>query len=290
MELVKPTTTAIDVAIKFLEELLASWDKSHALVLGISGPQGSGKSFLTAEIMEYLRQSKPELNCVGILLDDFYHTHQSQLDILNRARQLGNSLLVGRGLPGTHDLDLMIQTIKKLRDGDVPTAVPVYDKSAFDGLGDRSPEWKMIESPVDVVILEGWMNGFRSIEEVLFAPTYFSCGVESVVQRTKMDHLLQINADLKGYEAVWDLFDRFVYLSTDVEENVYKWRLQQEADLIAQKGTGMTREQVVHFVDRYMPMYVLYYWRMCNRGAAPKGCNKCIEINGERRFTGERTF
>lgn len=290
MEVDPPSTHAIDVAIQFIEEQLALWDEPRALVLGISGPQGSGKSYLTAQILEYLHQSKPNLNCVGVLLDDFYLTRLDQQIVTERAQQSGNSLLVGRGLPGTHDLELMMQTIQKLRDGNVPVSIPVYDKSAFNGLGDRLPEWRQIEHKVDVVVFEGWMNGYKAIDEVLFPAAYLSCGTESVVQRTKMYHLLRINADLASYERIWNLFDKFIYLSTNNEKNVYTWRLQQETALIAQKGTGMTSEQVIRFVDRYMPMYVLYYWRMCNKGAAPKGCNKCIEIDGERRVIGQKTF
>lgn len=39
---------------------------------------------------------------------------------------------------------------------------------------------------------------------------------------------------------------------------VYDWRLQSEAGLRAQRGTGMTDEQVIHFVNGYMPAYELF--------------------------------
>jgi len=46
----------------------------------------------------------------------------------------------------------------------------------------------------------------------------------------------------------------------DAEENhfVYDWRLQQEAAMRSEKGTGMTDEQVISFVDAYYPAYELF--------------------------------
>lgn len=48
--------------------------------------------------------------------------------------------------------------------------MPSYDKSAFDGQGDRNPqkEWKTVnrdgEDQIEVVIFEGWCVGFRALE------------------------------------------------------------------------------------------------------------------------------
>lgn len=49
--------------------------------------------------------------------------------------------------------------------------VPSYDKSAFNGAGDRLPEsdWETCnrqgEQPVEVVIFEGWCVGFRALSD-----------------------------------------------------------------------------------------------------------------------------
>lgn len=276
-------STAINVASEYLDNEIRSWKGPGALVVGISGPQGSGKSYLTNQLLEHLQKTKPQLNCIGLLLDDFYLSHLDQLKVTEHARSVGNTLLQGRGLPGTHDLELAIKTIRSLRDGILPTEVPVYDKSAFNGEGDRSANWRNVGGPADIVIFEGWMNGFKAIDEDLFTAAYFSAGADSIVHKTAMYHLLELNHALLEYEPLWDMFDRFIYLKTDVETNVYNWRLQQEKGLIAQKGKGMTDKQVILFVDRYMPMYVLYYWRMCEKGAALKGNNLCIDIDSERK-------
>lgn len=279
---------AFDVAAQYLHHELDLWIRDRALIVGISGPQGSGKSYVTAQLLEYLLETKPHLNCVGLLLDDFYLTHDEQLRVSAIARKAGNPLLQGRGLPGTHDLDLAVGTLQRLRDGDVPVTVPLYDKSAFDGAGDRLEKCLDVDKHVDVVLFEGWMNGFRPIDEQAFTTSYFCAGTDSVVQKYPMHLLAEVNSSLAGYERLWDMFDRFIYLETDVAANVYLWRLQQEAGLFAHTGRGMTDDQVIAFVDRYMPMYLLYFWRMCNHGAAPSGYNLGITIDRDRSVTAQR--
>jgi len=39
---------------------------------------------------------------------------------------------------------------------------------------------------------------------------------------------------------------------------VYDWRQEQERTLREAKGTGMTEEQINHFVDRYYPSYEIF--------------------------------
>jgi D-glycerate 3-kinase len=45
--------------------------------------------------------------------------------------------------------------------------IPRYDKSKFNGCGDRAEisEWTKVEEPVDLVIVEGWMLGFTQVHE-----------------------------------------------------------------------------------------------------------------------------
>ena len=43
--------------------------------------------------------------------------------------------------------------------------------------------------------------------------------------------------------------DAFIHIDASDLQCVYKWRLEQEADLRAMKGSGMTDDQVRRFVD-----------------------------------------
>ena len=43
--------------------------------------------------------------------------------------------------------------------------IPRYNKSAYEGKGDRAEEGSWIKGPLDLVIVEGWMLGFQPIEK-----------------------------------------------------------------------------------------------------------------------------
>jgi len=67
-----------------------------------------------------------------------------------------------------------------------------------------------------------------------------------------------INDALRHYDEITSQFDAFVHIDALDPLSVYKWRLEQEDCLRASRGSGMTDEQVRHFVDGYYPAYELY--------------------------------
>lgn len=81
-----------------------------------------------------------------------------------------------RGNAGTHDLQLGTDTLKALKSctsKDSQVAVPRYDKSQNGGRGDRADPstWPNVQGPLDVILFEGWMLGFKprprtDVEEV----------------------------------------------------------------------------------------------------------------------------
>lgn len=275
--------TTLSLTIDFLESALTNWDKNKPLVLGISGPQGSGKLYLAENVLTYLSTNFSDLRAIGVLTDDFYLTHEEQVKVSLAAKEEGNTILQGRGLPGTHDLQLALETLDNLV-SKRPCKVPLYDKSAYGGEGDRLAEskWRSAEKPVDVVVFEGWFNGFRSIDPNEFTKIYMVEPDSGVVKRSTLHHLEEVNHKLKEYEPLWSYIDYFVYLETDNIDNVYLWRLEQESALIAATASGMDEHAVRKFVDRYMPMYYLYYWRMCRDGVV-EGKNLCLKIDLARR-------
>mmetsp|Transcript_873 Transcript_873/g.986 ORF Transcript_873/g.986 Transcript_873/m.986 type:complete len:300 (+) Transcript_873:1148-2047(+) len=292
--------TTLTRSIEYLSPIIDSYVRSvpeKALVIGISGPQGSGKSYLTNALGPQLRTLYPKLNIVLFLMDDLYLTHEDQLELTNRSRKYmdDNKLLQGRGLPGTHDITLGTHLFSKLMDRSPQLAtkeisIPFYDKGAFNGEGDRSPHcnWNVVQNPVDVIIFEGWFNGFQPLSFDQLRVKYLTSDLDkSVIQRHKMFHVEQVNANLKEYAKLWSLFDYFIYLETDSLKNVYNWRLEQEHYLKATTpaGTSMTDEEVIKFVDRYMPIYELYYDTMCSNGCVPKeGHNLKLVIDAKRNI------
>ncbi|KAF5829074.1 hypothetical protein DUNSADRAFT_16607 [Dunaliella salina] len=137
-----------------------------ALVVGISAPQGCGKSTLVEQLQELLISNGH--NAANVSTDDFYLRFQDQSKLA--AEHSSNPLLQYRGNAGTHDLELGAQTLQRLRDLHSPSdtaSVPRYDKSANGAKGDRADPstWPKVNGPIDIVLFEGWMSGFSCLPE-----------------------------------------------------------------------------------------------------------------------------
>ncbi|KAI8973961.1 P-loop containing nucleoside triphosphate hydrolase protein [Trametes punicea] len=241
------------------------------LIIGVQGPQGSGKTYLTSILRDVLQGPPHNLSVAVLSLDDLYLPHDGLIKLA--ALHPDNALLRGRGQPGTHDVPLgteLLNKLKRINASDGPPAeveLPSFDKSLFNGEGDRAPRGTIVRPPVDVVLFEGWCVGFYPVskEEVerRYAQPVQGLG-DDFLQRKgyRLEDVLDVNERLKSYLFWWDLFDAFIQIKPPEEHPytyIYKWRLQQEHNMKAQNGgKGMTDEQVEKFVDRYIPGYVFF--------------------------------
>jgi D-glycerate 3-kinase len=255
---------ALDKLLPKIQE--QNQNSSNPIILGITGLQGSGKSTWASKIVEILT-SEYSLDTIAISLDDLYKTHTDL--VAQREYDVKNKLYRTRGQPGTHDEQLAAKFFTAMREyrGEDDLKIPSFDKSRFDGEGDRIPEseWPTISQKPDVVIFEGWCVGFQplpasSIEEKHSLAIAGKLPVNTPASH-QVSHLMQINESLKRYCDAFmgpQYFDFFIHIDTDDLNNVYTWRLQQEHKMIGVKGSGMSDEQVRAFVDGYMPSYELY--------------------------------
>ena len=135
-----------------LEEYQTAGEKP--LIIGINGSQGSGKSTL-ADYLCTMLSERYALRCVSLSLDDFYLTKLERKQLATKV----HPLLETRGVPGTHDIPLALETIASLVDGSGETLIPRFDKSR----DDRMPleQCDSISGPVDIIVFEGWCVGAR---------------------------------------------------------------------------------------------------------------------------------
>ncbi|KAJ2852274.1 hypothetical protein IWW36_000417 [Coemansia brasiliensis] len=248
-------------------------DARSALVVGINGPQGSGKTTLVNELIYYLNKMK--LRTVGFSLDDIYLTNQEQRQLAQTHPK--NPLLQYRGQPGTHDVDLGRSTLCSLLDG-TPTKIPGYDKSRYGGYGDRKPkyQWTQVSEAPDIILFEGWCLGFRSLDCSDFARylknVHGSSQLYKYSRKFDDDSLAQINRNLPEYEQkLYPLIDAWVSLRVDDLDVIYRWRKQQEDDLASQGKDCLSDRQLEDFVSRFMPLYEMALPKIDSLGFVSSG-------------------
>jgi pantothenate kinase-related protein Tda10 len=99
--------------LAWLEELLDKPRQSGLpIVVGLSAPQGAGKTTLTRRLREL--RSERSTTAVSVSIDDFYLTRRHQIELARRHSD--NPYLQHRGYRGTHDIDLGTRTLTGLRD------------------------------------------------------------------------------------------------------------------------------------------------------------------------------
>jgi D-glycerate 3-kinase len=245
-------------------------------LIGIQAPQGAGKTTLVKHLQDQLPALR--LRGAGVSIDDFYLTRDEQLRLA--AAHPGNPYLEHRGYPGTHDIGLgesTLASLRRLADGDdrapARARVPVYDKSAHGGRGDRAPEaaWREVDGPLDIVFVEGWMLGFTPVPEA-----------------TLTDPLLAApNRALANYDRWHRRLDAFVVLRATDPRFVLTWRVEAEDAMRASGRPALDRAAIEDYIRRFLPAYATY-------GGAPPHIPPdrqiTIWLDGHRRATGAKAF
>lgn len=231
--------TSDDTVARLLVRHVVDWAAAHGpgLVVGVGGPQGSGKSTACAAAAGQLEARG--LRTAVLALDDLY----LPLAARRRLARETHPLLLTRGPPGTHDTALGLHLLDELRR---PGAVqaPRFSK-AHD---DRGPSAPAFAAPADVVLFEGWCVGARpEPAERLAAPLNALEREEDTDGRWRAG----VNRRLAGdYAALWARIDRLVLLTAPGWPTTCAWRAEAEEGLRA-RGGGMTPAALVRFMDHY---------------------------------------
>lgn len=220
------------------------------LLVGINGAQGAGKTTLVAYICAWLVH-EAGLTARSVSLDDVYLTRAER----RRLAATVHPLLATRGVPGTHDVALLLRTLAGLMaPGSV--AVPRFSKA----LDDRLPasRWSQVQAPVDIILLEGWCLGAGpQSPAALLAPCNLlesNDDPQGIWRRYVNQTLGGVYAELNARVDVW------LMLQAPSFAEVLRWRTGQEQRLREQTTAGEAAAGVMD--DAALAQFIQHYERL----------------------------
>ncbi len=124
--------------------------------VGLAGGQGTGKTTISS-IIKIILEKYFKLKVFKISIDDFYKTRKERTNLSKKV----HSMLMTRGVPGTHDIKMMLDFFKKVKNKRFKKLkLPNFNKA----IDDRFPKknWESINEQPDIIIFEGWCVGARA--------------------------------------------------------------------------------------------------------------------------------
>jgi D-glycerate 3-kinase len=258
------------------------YSAGRTLVVGINGCQGSGKTTLADYLCTSLNAKG--LKSIAISIDDFYLTRKQRQQLATDV----HPLLSTRGVPGTHDLKLALKTLQQLSQDSGLVKVPRFNKAQDERLSEQ--QWPIIETPIDIIILEGWCVGITAeTEEALLDPIN---DLESL-KDPKGEWRSYINQQLvTHYPKLWQLIDRLIMLQAPSFSCVYQWRLQQEQKLAQDpppEESPSSNNRIMQTED--IRQFIQHYERLTCHGLKylPQTCQHVFQLTNKRQVVTYQT-
>lgn len=265
LDLLKPQAHALRQQWWPLTEQLAAQKKP--CVFAISGAQGSGKSTLARYLQAELGQTFG-LQVAVLSLDDLYYPRSHRRWLAENV----HPLLATRGVPGTHDISLGMELIRRFRNGQ-DLSLPRFDKSQ----DDRRVEGEWLQGPADILIIEGWCLGATPQEELEITKAINELEQQEDKAGTWRQY---VNHCLAGdYQRLFATFDKLVILQAPDWQSVLTWRAEQEQKLMQRGGRAMNEQQLARFM--------LHYQRLtCHQLQSPaRDAWQLFQLDANRRVT-----
>ncbi len=226
------------------QAMVARKQDGKTLVIGVAGAQGSGKTTLAGILSDFLVSTTGMTSDV-LSLDDFYLTKADRLAMADRV----HPLFATRGVPGTHDLEMLVAVKERIASGHAAFA-PRFNKA----MDDREDGMRRM-SAVDFLICEGWCWGAKpQREEDLAAPVNALEATRDPDGRWRREVNAVLASTLCQRAFASDLL---LFLEVPDMEAVYRWRWQQEQALEGGPGVmdaGEVREFIMYYerITRHM--------------------------------------
>ena len=223
-------------------------EKKKPLMIGLSGGQGSGKTTMSS-ILTLILQKYFKLDVFKVSIDDFYKTRKDR----KKLSVTKHPLLMTRGVPGTHDIDLMLKFFKKIKSNNFKNLkVSKFNKAIDDRC--KKDLWYKIKSKPDVVIFEGWCVGAKAqTTKHMKKPinSFERVYDQGLKWRTYVNNQLKTK-----YNILFKQLDGLIYLKAKNFNLLRSWRLKQEKKLWLQTKNKknlkiMSSRDVINFMHTY---------------------------------------
>ena len=222
--------------------------KKKPLILGLSGGQGIGKTTISSIITLILKKYF-KLNIFKISIDDFYKTRKERFLLSKKI----HPLLMTRGVPGTHDINIMLNFFKRVKKNNFKSLkLPKFNKAIDDRC--KKSSWYTIKKRPDIIIFEGWCVGAMAQKNSMLKKSINS------LEKTNDQNLIWrkfVNNQLKTkYKKLFEHLDNLLYLKAKNFNLLQQWRIKQEKKLWLKLKKRknlkiMNKLEVINFMQTY---------------------------------------
>ena len=217
-------------------------------IIGLAGGQGTGKT-TTSSVLKIILEKYFKLNVFKISIDDFYKTRKERVLLSKKI----HPMLLTRGVPGTHDINMMLNFFKKVKSTKFKSIqLPNFNKVIDDRFAKKY--WYKIKKRPDVIIFEGWCVGAKPEKNATL-----NKAINSMEKKKDQKKIWRkyVNQQLKlKYKDLYSQLNCLIYLKAKNFSLLQKWRLKQENKLwLKSKKTSkhkiMSKADVISFMQTY---------------------------------------
>ena len=223
-------------------------DKKRPYFVGLAGGQGTGKT-TSSSLIKIILTKYFKLKVFKISIDDFYKTRNERISLSKKV----HPMLLTRGVPGTHDIDMILKFFKKVKSKKFKRLkLPTFNKAIDDRFNKK--RWYDLKEKPDVIIFEGWCVGAKAEKNNTLNKTI------NLMEKNKDKKKIwrkYVNQQLKSkYKNLYSQLNCLIYLRAKNFNLLQKWRLKQERKLLLSSKKNsklkiMNKEDVLSFMQTY---------------------------------------
>ena len=223
-------------------------EKKKPFILGLSGGQGSGKTTISS-IISIILSKYFKLNVFKISIDDFYKTRKKRLELSKKV----HPLLMVRGVPGTHDINIMLDFFKRIKEKKFKSIkLPRFNKATDDRYNKKL--WYSVKRRPDVIIFDGWCVGAKAEQNYSLKTPINS--LEKLKDQKQIWRRF-VNKQLKSkYKKLYDQLNCLLFIKAKNFSLLRQWRIKQEKKLSLKSKRSnklkiMSDKEIINFMQTY---------------------------------------